>query len=353
MKGATVVIVGAGFSKPAGGPLMAELLDDEYCHDARASRLGLINGLKVDMARRSIGRASYTFEDYFSDIYREARTGGVMRFADAEFGADQWLGEIITHLSSVTSHIRLARRSRAYQSYSNFLKQLPTKSTTFISFNYDLLLEQLLNDQDISFTYGLPRPVQGTTVPNIGENARQMRLLKLHGSVNWLICRGCDAAGSRRERVSVLDRPYVPLVRKKCPSCRQRYGELALVPPIYGKSGEAGYLVDVWKKARAELREATRLIIIGYSLPASDLEARSLLRELSQDRGIPTLLVAGPAAAANYQDVVPNLIDSRLFAEEFFEHMRYAATKGSDEYRRRFSNAIPGFGRFYTPQLSS
>jgi hypothetical protein len=48
--------------------------------------------------------------------------------------------------------------------------------------------------------------------------------------------------------------------------------------PYWDKRVEKGLWLDIWKRAAAQLRRTNSLIIWGYSLPATDLKARELIR---------------------------------------------------------------------------
>jgi len=55
-----------------------------------------------------------------------------------------------------------------------------------------------------------------------------------------------------------------------------------LIPPTWNKVLGA-FLADVWDSAVAALRTATRIIVIGYSIPETDLHFKFLLATGLQD----------------------------------------------------------------------
>jgi len=88
----------------------------------------------------------------------------------------------------------------------------------------------------------------------------EIPILNLHGSVNWALSydQGC---------VNVFD-GYTQLL--------QAGGVPALVPPTWNKVFH-GPIGDIWQGAIGALRQATRLIVIGFSLPPTDLHFKYLL----------------------------------------------------------------------------
>jgi SIR2-like protein len=145
------------------------------------------------------------------------------------------------------------------------LDRNPDRRDTIISFNYDSLIDDALRNLKIPFSYGLstddadfltaevcrPEPVTEDTI----------RVLKLHGSVNW----ARPSEGS--EKLSIYD--SYDEVRKKGQSP-------FLAPPTWRKI-LGGQLSVVWDKAVDSLQTATRLFVIGYSIPPTDQHFKYLL----------------------------------------------------------------------------
>lgn len=65
-----------------------------------------------------------------------------------------------------------------------------------------------------------------------------------------------------------------------------------LVPPSWGKTEYQNLLQPIWRQAVLELQKATRICIIGYSLPESDAYFKYLLTlGLSENHGLYQFLV--------------------------------------------------------------
>ena len=117
-----------------------------------------------------------------------------------------------------------------------------------------------------------------------------IRLLKLHGSLNWIIrTRRQDpelgtlipSLRAREHLVFVHDaRQAFHHDARFGGATRPWYVWPLIVPPIYDKQRLFGtaLLSEVWDKARKSIEEAERLTLLGYSLPDADVFARQMLR---------------------------------------------------------------------------
>jgi hypothetical protein len=113
-------------------------------------------------------------------------------------------------------------------------------------------------------------------------------LLKLHGSLNWLYCKTCQrleiGASDSRKYLKVLGRFVGPSLEQSyrtdssaCPTCQSRLRPL-LIAPTHLKDYRIPHLAQVWYEAEQVLREASRVVFIGYSLPEDDVEVIYLLK---------------------------------------------------------------------------
>ena len=327
--GHTALILGAGFSKPAGGPLLRELLSAEMIGRSDADEDVLAALSDMLEARRAVpNQEGTTIEELFTEVWREARTAGNLRVGDSAWPAAELLSGLTTHLASVCGALHVRRSGGLWKMYVGFLGKLwkECRSLEVITFNYDLLLEQLLDDVGLRFSYGA---ADGIAFDDNRRRARMHRsghhleLLKLHGSSNWGICRGCRKAGRYLDQVTAFEKPYVPLRRRTCPWCRDKFLETGIIPPILGKAGESRHMGPVWLQARRALRRAREIIVIGYSLPPSDAEAVSLFREIEGLLKRPriTVVCGSKGAPPSYGQVFSGFTDAKKrfegFAEDF------------------------------------
>jgi hypothetical protein len=96
-------------------------------------------------------------------------------------------------------------------------------------------------------------PVQGAPE----DGALEIDLLKLHGSLNFpaRVMRG--SRGSHSIATS-LDDPFI-------------------MPPVFNKQS-GGHQQSIWKRALEHLRGAKNVVIVGYSLPKTDIYMQYFLK---------------------------------------------------------------------------
>lgn len=142
----------------------------------------------------------------------------------------------------------------------------PKKRATnsIISFNYDLVVEDALTDLGISFSYGFgPKSyaLHESSKRFLLRRTADVPLLKLHGSINWAY------PGRRLGKLTVhgsyRDVRELGLVPQ-------------LVPPTWRKTFD-GALSHVWDEALRRISTATRLIVLGFSMPPTDLHFKYLM----------------------------------------------------------------------------
>jgi len=169
-------------------------------------------------------------------------------------------------------------------------KREPGKNVV-ITLNYDVLLEEALRRLDIPISY----QVCGGGVdvdPTAGINdslPEAFQVLKLHGSVNW---------GQKADQSVLVCRNYEHV----------RSLNLAplLVPPTWQKIA-AEALLRVWDSAVGAIAKATRIILIGFSIPPIDQHFKYLLSVgLKDNSSLREVRIVDPRAGvlrAQYQAV--------------------------------------------------
>jgi hypothetical protein len=135
---------------------------------------------------------------------------------------------------------------------------IPSGTNAFISFNYDTLVEDALTALDLKWIYGL----QGEVIPEPQQKEpKPIPVLKLHGSMNW------NMANTGAEKIEVFESYDILRQKKITPR---------LVPPTWSKDIDR-HLAAPWTAAINELSKATRIVVIGFSMPETDLHFRYLL----------------------------------------------------------------------------
>jgi NAD-dependent SIR2 family protein deacetylase len=306
----TVFILGAGASAEDGVPVIAGFLDaaerirnrqrdsggkfkDAFQHvfDAIAELHDTYYRIPLDLNN---------IEDVFSSIEMAAIVGRLGRLDSGEISnASGSVRALIAKTISDTLRFQYGaggeiRPPRTYELFIQRLKETETPQRrlkdeiAFITFNYDLALDYALSFNNFDFDYCLP-----------GNSASGLPLLKLHGSLNWFRCEECEKRDGK-EHINIKPRAvyYKAFVPNKfkgdicfylnkdslfnCDVCDALMTPV-LVPPTLSKMGRYKDMESVWRRAVQELSQAQNIIIIGYSLPETDMFFRYLFA-LSAER---------------------------------------------------------------------
>ena len=173
---------------------------------------------------------------------------------------------------------------------------------TIITFNYDTLLEESL--EEISVPYNLGILDSDISIEHDSSNLiyRQslsgLSILKLHGSMNWAMS---YKAHENHQNRSSSDKTY-PCIRIYNTATdlfrddAHLYDQLILEPPTWNKGKSAPILQLLWDKSIEALSTATRVFIIGYSIPETDMHFKYLLASgLSNNISLEEIVIVNPS----------------------------------------------------------
>ena len=135
-------------------------------------------------------------------------------------------------------------RASSRSLYRRFLEAARREQATLITFNYDLILDNLAFDMGWQMDYGFAFD-RGNTI-NFEENHPKLqehgvRLLKMHGSQNWFKCNSC---GKEHAKIDFRDtwmsnRGSSVVQRRELPAMPQEDDGLPYRATI-GQQGQAG-----------------------------------------------------------------------------------------------------------------
>jgi len=167
----------------------------------------------------------------------------------------------------------------------------PNQEFTLISTNYDLPVDQWLFDSyggsydriAKAFDFGMAWRSEYDTYYSRPANP-EIRLYKLHGSLNWLRCELCEYVYVNVQG-SIVYQAYVKKVQpaNQC-VCGHAPLRSVLVTPSFIRDIRDVSLLGIWNSAIESLRLADEWIIVGYSFPAEDIAIRSLFLRAFQGR---------------------------------------------------------------------
>lgn len=317
----TVWLLGAGFSRPLGGPLLPRLLSPSSFKNLE-SRFEKDHPVRSRAAKLVIRVFGYGTAYQFGklDNYDNMNGGGerlwddAEQFLDALDAASRGNGDgpsakrILEIANSVADDHRPAppiallnaaaqrlvaaecslfaidadTTTERWDPYVRWAEQL-RYTDTIVTFNYDVVPELL----------GLKPWLNGDSeFSEPFEEDDRPRVLKLHGSVNW-----------RRETLGPNEYSFkVESDYAFSLTCEDR--ALAIATPGPTKAERCEQLRAIWRLAETELASADRIVFVGYRFPETDAQAkRRLLAAIGvkRTRNIYADIVLGPDT--NHRDI--------------------------------------------------
>jgi hypothetical protein len=292
-------ILGAGFSKNAGLPLIADFLNVmrdccEWLHAKEGRELAIEAINEVFKFRLKAASAAYRIDidveniealfslasaanderlmnhisiavaatiDYARQIKEQAGEPGVLSsvLEGSSFTPPEEWNE------APSRDEPKVYRMPTYQAYAGIISgrfcQPDSERTrnTVITFNYDTVLEEALEQIGVNPNYGLPNA--NLSMEPTKKISDSLLILKLHGSVNWLW------SEDRSIRI-----------RHKYEDTLDAKDQVVLIPPTWHKVFQ-GALTQIWGKALDAIKAATRIIVVGFSMPKTDIHFKYLMAE--------------------------------------------------------------------------
>jgi hypothetical protein len=156
-----------------------------------------------------------------------------------------------------------------------------TSDDALVTLNYDTLLDSALYRRgwDPRIGYAISGNAAKRTnwfAVTQGDPSLEVKLLKLHGSMNWFV----------RGQTSNLKKVFSS---KPVSITKPRFNEISghirqIAPPIYGKIFEHSHWQNLWTSAFRALCDAEVIVVIGCSLIDTDFHLRALLSQVARTR---------------------------------------------------------------------
>lgn len=300
-----VIILGAGASHSAGIPLMAGFVEKMWEFAVRKQ----VNGEPmspddIDIFQKAIdikneldsyhGRA--LFDDRNLEDILSILSFNEIQSSKTSESSLFWFTKAISRTIELTCRVKHDGENKiqnlSYYQYRNFWSNLfrkhHKKMPTIISLNYDLVLERGLFHLLIGLHLKhIKPPIQGVEIDyhydpvgdfqyrikntkyDVGsgeatgtmlergatEHPLRIEILKLHGSLNF-------PRTKMNEPLSLVHPVDTPFI----------------LPPIINKMSSAKSITKMWATALQRLRTAKNVIIVGYSLPRTDIYMQYFLK---------------------------------------------------------------------------
>jgi NAD-dependent SIR2 family protein deacetylase len=171
-----------------------------------------------------------------------------------------------------------------YAAFTQYVR-VCKNNTTIITTNWDTLIEDYLsrNNIGVNMCFNEPYYKYDSKLSKRRRSIGGIKTIKVHGSINWFKCLQCGS-------LSIIDRKkygqylFDDNIPEKCVICGEESGkdDILLQPEIITQSMiktiDSQLYRNLWNAAAAELRQAKRIIFVGYSLPLADYEFRYFLQ---------------------------------------------------------------------------
>ena len=220
---------------------------------------------------------------------------------------------------ALSSNNPTGRRSNATK---RLVARLQPQTSAIISFNYDVIVDiALARRADTYFEFDradvemlgsadqldINYAVDFTNLPSSLISNERFRLLKLHGSFNWVMSAlsgNIYFGGLQKALGAVMD--YQASLEHQQQLAADRVGDIfgffnqrsnipdpdaeiaalepVLITPTHLKDLRNYHLSTIWRAAEEVLRRAQQITFIGYSLPGDDLHIKYLFKRALETR---------------------------------------------------------------------
>ncbi len=331
-----VLFLGAGFSSSAGLPLMREFgeharienfnllkhaqaerssLDYRYAAPMLVDSAFVFKNLQ-DLCKRSNTLSEDDINNLetifcFAEILKESGQR-IINIDGNRYSIDTvikeiqlWLWKIYQQYPFINNKKKEAQANEPlYDKFFQIIEKSNTSDNiTVITTNYDLIFEFKAFDNDMFCSYC----IKYSRIINAGHGFEEYAavdysqkkkgpiICKLHGSVNFFQDHSQDhpiddrgylyiandlgnnesigKSGSFNKKPAIFAVDAIWNIQKK-------YGETffpAIIPPTYSKLYHNNWLVEIWNNAFEALKNASKIVFIGYSFPETDGFMRALI----------------------------------------------------------------------------
>lgn len=317
----TVYILGAGFSVQAGAPTQAAIIreafrlyrsDEQSFDNNRFSEFTSFIKDQLNVAESNF--ADIDLEDIFTPLDRclsessQFRGIGLDKIMKVRESVFYVVGRTIQLLLNETEKSKCyidkfadyVTKKSSVRAGINYRREDPV---SVISTNWDILLDNSIYqslqsnanyDGVVDYCcYISSKNENDTTVmpglEKLGQGGFNVKLLKLHGSLNWVQCPRCARLYARFNIKDAMHNYFSPTSCRHCDgNFPEEKGNHILSPnlimPTYLKDLSNPQYKIIWQNAGIEISEADEIVFIGYSLPYADFEMRQLLSRMTRKR---------------------------------------------------------------------
>ncbi len=306
-----VFVLGAGFSFGAQIPLQSQLLKQifDYTPDFKEAYIKIAQStLEQFIDGLFTSTRNVALEDIFTILDRCVI--GKERFKKYTwkdlYDCRNHLVNLILHILNVKQQSIPANAEAAYEKFAKLIVRKRRQSgqqkdpVGIISSNWDTVAELYIKkvltgkqqkDTDIDYcTF-----THGKGIPHINLKAKgyyNIKILKLHGSLNWLHCSNCGRLFVDDHNIGVQKIECAYCYRDAIDKKQDLFLEPLIITPTLLKELTNIHIKSIWQNTFIELQEAAEIYFIGYSLPFADFEFKYVLKKaINNDTVLYAILV--------------------------------------------------------------
>jgi hypothetical protein len=308
-------ILGAGFSNNAGLPVQSEFTEKLIHSGTAKDPTRVVVPFLCDFIAKAFGhfetaKSKYwpDLEDIFTCIDLSANTGHHLGVAFPPSELRKVRRALISRIvGMLRAEYENAKKKKLpeWRELDSFFENLDIKRSAFINLNWDTVVEEFIYDVHGPLGFDYECGAKHASFPKSGmrialdpsPSETKVRIVKMHGSVNWLYCDCCQRLYwfPPRESLQVAQQilraeewadidPEHFRTEWTCLYCSKVPLGTRLATFTYLKALDFPMFQKSWFSAERLLRKAHRWIFIGYSLPAADYEFKYLLKRVQLSR---------------------------------------------------------------------
>lgn len=336
----TVFIFGAGASKADGLPTQAELFKGYFSNNPQDDFSVVLNGY---------------FKDFFGIVNTKSEDNKWPSFEEAlamvEIAVDKEHSFGPVYTASKLNMIRdglIISMGRAIENcqvddvtiHEKFLSKLFWRGHyckdeySFVSFNYDILLDTALMEMlrhGIYSDYGIQFANSRDNFKSTSFNRwkppgdKSVLILKPHGSLNWMQCASCDSIAMSGNSKGKIFKTGLLHTIEHCPNDNSPM-HFVVEPPSYFKRYKNFHLQATWIKLNETLAAADKIVFIGYSMPDADVMIKYAFKRAFFCKN-KNIVVVDP-------DTIVKERYERVLGPITFHNMGFADLLKSDNYKK-------------------
>lgn len=334
----TVFVFGAGASYSAGVPLQADLVPQIL----KESDPQLRNSDVAARVRKFI-RENFDPQDRFPSL---EEIFGLIAFClsnDQSLSKDWSTQNLLRTRNDLVKviHYLISRDTSQSKDFRLFWQRVSDMQASIgvITTNYDTLIDEafdaiypgflldycidLVNHRHPTNVHPFDWWLDATKPTDVNGDApsRRVKLIKLHGSLNWKYCSTCGqvALTPWQHQFNLKSNSFSTFFESQVHECSFDGTSLQslLQPPSHVKASSNYIFNRLYDQAAYMLGSAERLVFIGYSFPEADVHIRALVKRCFKKAG--EIVVVNKSRAQDLRHRYESLAEGVSYHEWSFE----------------------------------